>query len=162
MNERNKKKIAEKQETIDGRLQPKGAPLHDVAEELIARRISEALAPILSGLLFEIKFTPGKANYRYDQEITEDCGESYTVDLPRKFKHVSVSVATAGDRTCPLIITILDPSETDPKKKEKGKTSVSPGNPGSVTGENGKQVTFECDGKARDGTCNFRFILQAD
>jgi hypothetical protein len=163
MNERNKRgKVSEKQQTVDGRLHSAGAPLHDVAVELVARRLSEALVPFLRGLLFEIKFTPSKANYHYEEEITEDCGESYTLDLPRKFKHVTVSVSTAGDRTCPLVITILDPAETEPKKKEKGRTSVSSGSSGSVTGEDGRQVAFKCDGPARDGTCKFRFIVNAD
>lgn len=113
-------------------------------------------------LLFDITFKPGMGTYRYQDEVTQDCGETFTVNLPRKFKKVTVSFTNGKDGHCPIIVTILNPDETDATKQEKGKTRTSAGNDGSVTGEDGKRVTFKCDGKSDDGTCHFNFDLLAN
>jgi hypothetical protein len=136
-------------------------PANFSSEPLIAARVIFDLVAFYQRLLFDLKFTPGKGHYRYQDESTIDCGETLAVDLPRRFKYISASISTNKDRHCPIIVTILDPAETDATKQEKGKTSVTPGNSGSVTGEDAKRVTFKCDGKKRDGTCHLAFDIIA-
>jgi len=103
----------------------------------------------------------GRSGEAWKIKIMKSCGETFAVDLPRRFKKVTVSFTNGKDGHCPIIVTILDPTETDATKQEKGRTRTTPGNDGSVTGEDGKRVTFKCEGKADDGTCHFNFDLLA-